>query len=79
MLDKDSAKRPTILQVFELLELKQEVNKLIAEYPELYRGFEPLQFGKKKIKLELEIHENHQPLETKKLLITPIEKLTRKN
>lgn len=46
----------------------------------MYKDFEPLPFGKKKVKLELEIREydNHQPLE-KKVLITPIEKLTSAN
>lgn len=48
MLDKDPSKRPSILQIFEFLEVKQEVNKLISEYPQVYKDFEPLQFGKKK-------------------------------
>lgn len=89
MLDKDPSKRPSILQIFEFLEVKQEVfffyitnqvNKLISEYPQVYKDFEPLQFGKKKVKLELEIreYENHQPQEKNKI-ITPIEKLTSSN
>lgn len=41
MLDKDAAKRPTITQIFELLEVKQEVNKLISENPTVYKDFEP--------------------------------------
>jgi len=67
MLEKDSSKRPSITQIFEILEVKQEVNKLLAENPIVYKDFPPLQFGKKKVKLELEIREydHNQPLEKK--------------
>ena len=76
MLNKDPLKRPSIKEIFESLEIKQEVNRLISEYPNFYSNFEPHIFGKKKVKLELEIKEcdGHSLMEKK--IITPIEKLT---